>query len=355
MDDFLKKLVAEAHKKRSFEYQRINQNGERNGGFFLQWSADTNIWLITSGSIPGTIPREFSITNPKEWEKYQNIVKTTNVHEWEDLPRDEDGNQSDRVWAFWPNLSTGYFGVGIDHRINTIAAIVPGLSSIADLIRECDLQVDGKISKELPDSSLQLLESINDLRKKAEKGDINAQSALGGTLVSTVPQYRNVEEGLKWLMLVAKSGDPNSEYNIGMTYLQGYSGEVDKSKAFPWIEKAAQKGHDLAMRNYGIMLMYGDGCVKDEKRGFDFIYSALKNGDLPSLLIIGQLYLDGTYVKKDHIQAIAWFVLGYRMDVSGSDRKLESLSEYYEIDELQPMIKEAEKLIPGIISKLKNN
>ena len=352
MDDSIEQWRAEARKKRSFEYQRIDQKGERNGGFFLDWNADTNIWLITSGSIPGPIPREFSKTTSKEWEKYQNIVKTTNVYEWEDIPRDEGGSQSDRVWAFWPNLSSGYFGVGIDHRINTIAAIVPGLSLIADLVRQCDLEVDGKISEELPDSSLQLLESINDLRKKAEKGDINAQSALGGTLVSTVPQYRNVEEGLKWLILVAKSGDPNAEYNIGTTYLQGYSGEVDKPKAFTWIEKAALKGHELAMRNYGIMLMYGEGCTKNEKIGFDFINHALKKGDLPSVLIIGQLYLDGIYVKKDHIQAIAWFILGHQLDVPGADKKFQSLTKYHDVDDLQPMLEAAEKLLPDIISKL---
>jgi hypothetical protein len=61
------------------------------------------------------------------------------------------------------------------------------------------------------------------------------------------------------------------------------------------------------------MTMNGNGCPKNEALGYDYMLRASKMGDYPSLLNIGQLFLDGTYVKKDPQEAAAWFILSHRM------------------------------------------
>jgi hypothetical protein len=345
-------IIDEMRKKRSFEYQRLDPDGNWAGGFHLDWHLDTQIWTVVSGSVPGGVPREYSQTGPEAWERFSTIVGTTDMRNWQDLPKDEDDNQLDRVWLFCPTASSQYCGVGIDHRLATICKIVPGLAAIADLIRACDLQVDGNEAKEAEDPTLEYLEQINGLRPSAAGGDKDAQAELGARLVAAPVQYRDFDEGIKWLTEAAKSGHQDAEYNVGTSYLHGYSGKTDPKTAFHWLEKAAAKKHLMAMRNIGIMLMYGNGCTQDQAKGYDYLLRASKLGDYPSLLNIGQLYLVGTYVKKDPQEAAAWFILSHHMGAPEAAEKLLSLREHFEEDELESVVEKAQARIPSLSAEL---
>jgi hypothetical protein len=352
LKDSFQNIIDEMRKKRSFEYQRLDSNGNWTGGFHLDWHRDTQTWTLVSGSVPGAIPREYGKTTPEEWERFSTIVGTTDMKHWQDLPKDEDDNQLDRVWLFCPTASTQYSGVGIDHRLATVSMIVPGLAYIAELIKACDLQVDGHEATEAEDPTLEYLDQINGLRASASAGDKDAQAELGARLVAAPIQHRDFEEGIKWLASAALSGHLDAEYNIGTSYLHGYSGKTDPKSAFQWLEKAAAKKHLMAMRNIGIMLMYGNGCTADQAKGYDYLLRASKLGDYPSLLNIGQLYLAGTYVKKDPQEAAAWFILSHHMGAPEAAEKLESLREHFEEDELESVVEKAQARIPSLSAEL---
>ena len=119
-----------------------------------------------------------------------------------------------------------------------------------------------------------------------------------------------------------------------------------------WLEKSAAKKHLGAMRNVGLMTMYGNGCSKDEAKGYDYLLRASKLGDYPSLLNIGQFYLDGTYVKKDPQEAAAWFILSHHMGAPEASEKLESLRNYFEEDELESVVEKAQARIPSLSAEL---
>jgi hypothetical protein len=351
-NDEFQKIIEEVRKKRGFEYQRIDADGVRNGGFYLEWNRDTQVWKLTSGSVPGPMPREFSRTTPSEWDTFFEVLGTTEMRSWQDLPKDEDDNQVDRVWLFNSSASSEYFGVGIDHRLATISKIVPGLAKISDLILACDLQIDGREAVEAEDPTEEYVARIIELRPLAEKGDHDAQAELGARLIAAPVQHRNFSEGLKWLMELAKAGLPEVEFNIGTSFLLGYSGKADPESALPWLEKAAAKKHLSAMRNVGLMYMYGNGCAKNEPLGYDYMLRACKAGDYPSLLNVGQLYLVGTYVKKDPLEAAAWFILSHHMGAPEAAEKLESLREHFEEDELESMVEKAQARIPSLSAEL---
>lgn len=352
LKDSFRDIIEEMRKKRSFEYQRLDSDGNWMGGFHLDWHRDTQVWTLVSGSVPGDIPREYGKTTPEEWERFSTIVGTTDMKHWQELPKDDDDNQLDRVWLFCPTASSQYCGVGIDHRLDTARMIVPGLAHIAELIKACDLQVDGRESEEAEDPTSEYLARINELRSLASADDADAQAELGARLIAAPVQLRNFDEGVKWLTVAAKSGHLDAEYNIGTSYLHGYSGKTDPKAAFHWLEKAAAKKHLMAMRNIGIMLMYGNGCTQDQPRGYDFLLRASKLGDYPSLLNIGQLYLVGTYVKKDPQEAAAWFILSHLMGAPEAAEKLESLREHFEEDELETVVEKAQARIPSLSAEL---
>lgn len=355
-NDELKKsfddIIGEMRKKRGFEYQRLDSDGNRTGGFYLDWNRDTQIWMLTSCSAPGTIPREFSRTTPEEWETFFQILGTTDMKQWQDLPKDEDDNQVDRVWLFNTSASMEYFGVGIDHRLATVSKIAPGLAKIAELIKACDMHTDGHEAVEADDPTLEDLGRITELRPQASSGDLEAQAELGARLIGAPVQHRNFDEGMKWLMEAAKSGGSSIEFNIGTSFLLGYSGKADPKSAYLWLEKAAAKKHLGAMRNIGLMTMNGNGCPKNEALGYDYMLRASKMGDYPSLLNIGQLFLDGTYVKKDPQEAAAWFILSHRMGAVEAVAKLQSLKDHFEEDELEGVVERAEARIPSLCAEL---
>ncbi len=354
LKDSFQSIIDEAKKTRSFEYQRLDADGNWAGGFHLSWHRDTQVWTLISGSVPGPIPREYGKTKPEDWELFSVIIGTTDLKLWTDLPKDDDDNQLDRVWLFCPTAASQYSGVGIDHRLATVSKIVPGLSEVADLIRACDLQVDGRPAIEAEDPTLKDLGRIAELRPRASSGDEDAQAELGARLIAAPAQHRRFEEGIKWLTAAAGSGNASVEFNLGTSYLLGYSGKVDLESAHIWLEKAAAKNHLGAMRNVGLMTLYGNGCPKNEALGYDYLLRASKLGDYPSLLNIGQLLLDGTYVKKDPQEAAAWFILAHHMGSPGASDKLESLRNYFEEDELESVVEKAQARIPSLSAELNN-
>jgi hypothetical protein len=352
LKDSFQDIIDEMRKKRSFEYQRLDADGNWAGGFHLGWHRDTQVWTLVSGSVPGDIPREYGKTTPDEWERFSTIVGTTDMKHWQELPKDDDDNQLDRVWLFCPTASSQYCGVGIDHRLDTARMIVPGLAHVAELIKACDRQVDGRESTEAEDPTQEDQRRITELRPQAASGDLNAQAELGARLIAAPVQHRQFDEGIKWLTDAASSGNASVEFNLGTSFLLGYSGKVDLRSAYVWLEKSAAKKHLGAMRNVGLMTMYGNGCSKDEAKGYDYLLRASKLGDYPSLLNIGQFYLDGTYVKKDPQEAAAWFILSHHMGAPEASEKLESLRNYFEEDELESVVEKAQARIPSLSAEL---
>ena len=112
-------------------------------------------------------------------------------------------------------------------------------------------------------------QQIEDLRRKAEDGDDEAQYILGqfynrgleGAITI------NEKEALHWLRKSAEQGNPKAQRLIGRYYELGSVGLIkDEQTAAQWYEKAvpslkylAEKGDAEAQWHLGICYEYGDG------------------------------------------------------------------------------------------------
>lgn len=338
-----------------FEYQRINEDGKRTGGFNLELGEDSPTWVLKSGSVPGNLPRDFSETKVEDWKRFWVIKETTSMGEWQELPTDDEGSQVDRVWCFNGSSEQGFaefYGIGCDHRLKDIAAIVPGLANIEALVKACDLQLDGTNTEEETNPHLESLEKIEERRLVAEAGDIDAICARGLDLLTAPPQYRNYEEGMRWLRKASASGMAMATYNIGVMFRDGYSGEKDLKTALRYFDQAAADGYPMAKRNAGIMRINGEGCTEDQAAGYRMLLEAAKVGDYPSLLIIGRLYLRGIYVKQDVVEGAAWLLLAHKVGLIEGSIAVGQLREQYEADELMQLLEKAEVRIPRLIEEL---
>ena len=98
-------------------------------------------------------------------------------------------------------------------------------------------------------------ENINDLIKKAEQGDVEAQYNLGYYYHSGEGVEQSEKKALYWWQKAAKQGHANSQYNLGVNYGKGYGVEQSYKKAIYWWQKAAEQGHAEAQNNLGLVIM----------------------------------------------------------------------------------------------------
>lgn len=339
-----------------FEYQRINREGKRTGGFYLETDEGLTAWVLKSGKILGEIPREYSQTTPKEWSRFWVIRETTQMPEWHELPTNEEGKQVDRVWCFSGDKDKAFaehFGVGCDHRLKTIATIVPGLAKIEELVKACDFQLDGVNAEEESNPHDASLKSIEEIKVHAEAGNVEAMCSLGIALVTAPPQYRDYNQGMRWLRKASAAGMALATYNIGVILRDGYSGEIDFKNALKYFDEAASVGYAMAKRSSGIMRINGEGCPKNQAAGYRMLLEAAKSRDYHSFLIIGSMHLNGVCVKKNPIEGAAWLLLALKMGLAvESAAGFSQLNKEYEADELKLILEKAEVRTNVLIDEL---
>ena len=316
---------------------------------------DSQTWTLKSGTVPGILPREYTQTTAREWERFWVIKETTSMGGWNELPTNDEGSQVDRVWCFSGSSEQGYveiYGTGCDYRLKDIAVIVPGLSQIGALVKACDLQLDGAYAEEEPNPNLEKLKEIEERRLLAEDGDLDVICARGLDLLSAPPQYRDYEEGMRYLRKASDAGLVLATYNIGVMLRDGYSGEKDLVGALRYFDQAAAGGYPMAKRNAGLMRINGEGCPEDFSEGYRMLFEAAKIGDYTSLIVIGRMHLRGIYFKQDPVEGAAWLLLAHKVGLIEGSIAVARLRESYEADDVMILLEKAEARIPGLIEEL---
>ena len=121
-------------------------------------------------------------------------------------------------------------------------------------------------------------ENINDLIKKAEQGDVEAQFNLGYYYHSGEGVEKSEKKALYWWQKAAKQGHANSQYNLGVNYGKGYGVEQSYKKAIYWWQKAAEQGHAEAQFNLGVVHEKGYGVEQSYEKAIHWYTKAAEQG-----------------------------------------------------------------------------
>ena len=92
-------------------------------------------------------------------------------------------------------------------------------------------------------------QELADLKSKAAKGDVAAQSELGRAYLYGQRVVTHEAEGLHWLNMAAAQSDGAAEEALGNVYLQGKGVTANKAKALDWFSRAVAHGQSTA-RNW---------------------------------------------------------------------------------------------------------
>jgi TPR repeat protein len=152
------------------------------------------------------------------------------------------------------------------------------------------------------------LEPLEDLRKRAAAGDVDAQIRMGNRYLCGVTVEVDLDEASKWFLLAGKSGSADGFMSLGLYYSDSAKPR-DVAKAMHFYEKAAKLGHLDAQLNLGRFYYVGDGVEQDYVKARKWIQKAAGQGSAQGFFLMGTLYFDGLGLKQDIKKAADYYEL----------------------------------------------
>ena len=185
------------------------------------------------------------------------------------------------------------------------------------------------------DNNVQILQyrnnnrdSIDELRKAAESGDIEAQYELGTRLYYGNKCNVNNEEAVKWFRKAAEQGYTKAQYLLGQSLVLGMGCKKDKEEAERWLRKAAKQGHTKA-KDYLKLLIEVDESSSQNFNPNDLMKLRKKAelGDVVEQNNLGNCLYYGRGCEKNLVEAVLWY---RRAAEQGYDKAQNNLAQCLE-------------------------
>ncbi len=180
--------------------------------------------------------------------------------------------------------------------------------------------------------------SVSQLVDRAQSGDREAQSLLGGRYYAGAGVHQDFAAAAAWYEKAGLQGHAKAQYNLGYMYAVGeglapdlaaamkwyalaaeqglpnaqnnLAGLYDRNQQFEeaahWYQKAADQGFASAQASLGFACSKGRGVPIDEAKAIKFYRMAAEQGYAPAQSNLGGMYADGRGTPVDPIAAVRW-------------------------------------------------
>ncbi|MBO4513731.1 MAG: SEL1-like repeat protein, partial [Victivallales bacterium] len=159
------------------------------------------------------------------------------------------------------------------------------------------------------------------IRKRAERGDAEAQFRLGECFKEGNVVEENLKEAVKWYRKAAYQGNAEAKFRLGECYEKGNGVEVNLKEAVKWYEMAsAQENADAnkwlveVLLRLGECYEKGDGVEKNLETSVMWYGKAADLGNAVAKsrlaevsLRLGECYEKGNGVEKNLEEAEKWY------------------------------------------------
>ena len=136
----------------------------------------------------------------------------------------------------------------------------------------------------------------------AEAGDPEAQANVGYMYEEGLGVSQQLDVAVGWYEKAAASGSMQANHNLGMIFAEGRGTPQSWVRALRYFEEAA---NDIPASRYMIGYTYfqGEGNVQNRPRAFREFMDAALDGYADAQYMIAFMYLDGSGIPKQPIQA----------------------------------------------------
>lgn len=144
----------------------------------------------------------------------------------------------------------------------------------------------------------------------AEAGDPEAQANVGYMYEEGLGVSQGFEAALSWYKKAADSGSMQANHNLGMMFVHGKGTQQSWVRALNYFEIAA---NDVPASRYmiGYSFFQGEGNVQNRPRAFREFLDAALDGYADAQYMIAFMYLDGSGIPRQPIQAYVWASLSH--------------------------------------------
>ena len=159
----------------------------------------------------------------------------------------------------------------------------------------------------------------------AEAGDPEAQANVGYMYEEGLGVTQQFDVAVSWYEKAAASGSMQANHNLGMIYAEGRGTSQSWVRALRYFEEAA---NDIPASRYMIGFTYfqGEGNIQNRPRAFREFMDAALDGYADAQYMIAFMYLDGSGIPKQPIQAYVWASLALDNKQSQASELLDAAS-----------------------------
>ena len=159
----------------------------------------------------------------------------------------------------------------------------------------------------------------------AEAGDPEAQANVGYMYEEGLGVSQQFDAAVGWYEKAAASGSMQANHNLGMIYAEGRGKPQSWVRALRYFEVAAS---DIPASRYmiGYTFFQGEGNVQNRPRAFREFMDAALDGYADAQYMIAFMYLDGSGIPKQPMQAYVWASLAHENDQSQAAELVDAAS-----------------------------
>ena len=148
---------------------------------------------------------------------------------------------------------------------------------------------------------------MEELIKRAEQGDTEAQLELAKSYHSCEGIEENQELALYWLKNAALQENVDAQFLLGLSYYHGDGIEENHDEAFYWWKRAAEQGLVDAQAHLSYLYYHGFGTDANKKEAFKWAKKAAEGNWSGAFAQLAFCYEHGIGTRRNKDKALAWY------------------------------------------------
>ena len=159
----------------------------------------------------------------------------------------------------------------------------------------------------------------------AEAGDPEAQANVGYMYEEGLGVSQQFDVAVGWYEKAAASGSMQANHNLGMIFADGRGTPQSWARALRYFAEAAS---DIPASRYMIGYTYfqGEGNIQNRPRAFREFMEAALDGYADAQYMIAFMYLDGSGIPRQPLQAYVWASLADENNQSQATELIDAAS-----------------------------
>ncbi len=138
---------------------------------------------------------------------------------------------------------------------------------------------------------------------------MNRLLSLAALCLCSALAFAQSTSGLDDLAKKAEAGNAEAQFQLGRMYEEGKSVQQDLELAAAWYKKAAERGYAPAQNDLGVMYRNGSGVFRNKEEAVRWFMQAAQQCDAHGAYNLGIAYYNGDGVVSDSGMAYAWLLV----------------------------------------------